>query len=138
MRKICVVIGSRANYSSIKSVMRAVQAHPDLDVVAASSDAMAAGVELAVNAAGVEDQVKIIGLAGGQRGLEKVRSGTWFGTVMMYPIDEGIYLVDQAVRAVRSQPFKPGINPAEELDWPLVFTKENSDEFGDFSGQWAG
>ncbi len=30
MRKVCVFIGSRANYSSIKSVMRAVQAHPDL------------------------------------------------------------------------------------------------------------
>src|SRR6185503_11410996 len=30
MRKILVVIGSRANYSSIKSVMRAVRAHPDL------------------------------------------------------------------------------------------------------------
>ena len=30
MRKVCVVIGSRANYSSIKSVMRAVQAHPEL------------------------------------------------------------------------------------------------------------
>ena len=30
MRKICVVIGSRANYGSIKSVMRAVRAHPDL------------------------------------------------------------------------------------------------------------
>lgn len=30
MRKICVFIGSRANYSSIKSVMRAVQAHPSL------------------------------------------------------------------------------------------------------------
>ena len=30
MRKVCVVIGSRANYSSIKSVMRAVQAHPGL------------------------------------------------------------------------------------------------------------
>ncbi len=30
MRKVCVVIGSRANYSSIKSVMRAVTAHPDL------------------------------------------------------------------------------------------------------------
>ena len=32
MRKVCVVIGSRANYSSIKSVMRAVQAHPDLEL----------------------------------------------------------------------------------------------------------
>jgi len=39
MRKICVVIGSRANYSSIKSAMRAVQRHPDLElqVVAAAS-----------------------------------------------------------------------------------------------------
>ena len=40
MRKICVVIGSRANYSSIKSAMRAIKAHPDLElqlVVAASA-----------------------------------------------------------------------------------------------------
>ena len=39
MRKVCVVVGSRANYSSIKSVMRAVDRHPDLElqVVAAAS-----------------------------------------------------------------------------------------------------
>lgn len=39
MRKICVVVGSRANYSSIKAVMRAVKAHPDLElqVVAGAS-----------------------------------------------------------------------------------------------------
>jgi UDP-hydrolysing UDP-N-acetyl-D-glucosamine 2-epimerase len=30
VRKVCVFIGSRANYSSIKSVMRAVAAHPGL------------------------------------------------------------------------------------------------------------
>jgi len=30
MRKICVVIGSRANYGSIKSAMCAIKAHPDL------------------------------------------------------------------------------------------------------------
>jgi UDP-hydrolysing UDP-N-acetyl-D-glucosamine 2-epimerase len=32
MRKICVVIGSRANYSSIKSAMTAIKAHPDLEL----------------------------------------------------------------------------------------------------------
>jgi UDP-hydrolysing UDP-N-acetyl-D-glucosamine 2-epimerase len=39
VRKICVVLGSRANYSSIKSAMRAIQKHPDLElqVVAAAS-----------------------------------------------------------------------------------------------------
>jgi len=38
-RKICVVVASRANYSSIKSVMCAVRARPDLDLqfVAAAS-----------------------------------------------------------------------------------------------------
>lgn len=32
MKKICVVVGSRANYSSIKSGMRAIAKHPDLEL----------------------------------------------------------------------------------------------------------
>jgi UDP-hydrolysing UDP-N-acetyl-D-glucosamine 2-epimerase len=32
MKKICVFVGSRANYSSIKSVMKAVKAHPKLEL----------------------------------------------------------------------------------------------------------
>ncbi|SKB87112.1 UDP-N-acetylglucosamine 2-epimerase/UDP-N-acetyl-D-glucosamine 2-epimerase, UDP-hydrolysing,TIGR03568 [Lachnospiraceae bacterium] len=32
MRKICVFIGGRANYSSIKSAMQAIQKHPDLQL----------------------------------------------------------------------------------------------------------
>jgi UDP-hydrolysing UDP-N-acetyl-D-glucosamine 2-epimerase len=32
LRKACVVVGSRANYSSIKSAMRAIDAHPDLQL----------------------------------------------------------------------------------------------------------
>lgn len=32
MRKICVFVGSRANYSSIKSVMRAIKANPSLQL----------------------------------------------------------------------------------------------------------
>jgi len=51
MRKVCIVVGSRANYSSIKSVMRAVQQHADLNlqvVVAASAllDRFGAVVEI--------------------------------------------------------------------------------------------
>jgi UDP-hydrolysing UDP-N-acetyl-D-glucosamine 2-epimerase len=32
MRKVCVVVGSRANYSSIKSALRAIDAHPELEL----------------------------------------------------------------------------------------------------------
>ncbi|RME59319.1 UDP-N-acetylglucosamine 2-epimerase (hydrolyzing), partial [Candidatus Parcubacteria bacterium] len=63
MRKICVVVGSRANYSSIKSVMRAVQRHPDLQlqtVVGASAllDRFGAVVET-VEADGFEINARV-------------------------------------------------------------------------------
>ncbi len=32
MRKVCVVVASRANYARVKSVLRAVQEHPDLEL----------------------------------------------------------------------------------------------------------
>ena len=32
MRKVCVVVGSRANYSSIKTAMRAIAGHPELEL----------------------------------------------------------------------------------------------------------
>lgn len=41
MKKICVVIGSRANYSSIKSALRAIKAHPELELqIVASASAI--------------------------------------------------------------------------------------------------
>ena len=62
-RRICVVVGSRANYSSIKSVMRAVQDHPDLElqlVVGASAllDRYGAVVDL-IRADGFEPQAEV-------------------------------------------------------------------------------
>lgn len=43
MKTICVVIGSRANYASVKSVMHAIQAHPllDLQVIVMGSASLA-------------------------------------------------------------------------------------------------
>jgi UDP-hydrolysing UDP-N-acetyl-D-glucosamine 2-epimerase len=63
MRKVCVVVGSRANYSSIKSVMRAVQQHPDLAlqvIVGASAllDRFGAVVDL-VEADGFKSDAKV-------------------------------------------------------------------------------
>ncbi len=51
MRKICVVVGSRANYSSIASVMHAIREHRELElqlIVCASAliDRYGAVVEL--------------------------------------------------------------------------------------------
>ncbi len=64
-----------------------LQAHPDIQVVYASNDLMAAGAYLAAKGAGKEGQVKIIGtdgLPGPSGGIASVASGQWAAT-FVYP-----------------------------------------------------
>ncbi|MEQ1574544.1 MAG: UDP-N-acetylglucosamine 2-epimerase [Vicinamibacterales bacterium] len=70
MRKVCVIIGSRANYSSIKSAMRAVRAHPDLTlqlVVGASAllDRFGSVVEV-IEADGFEPNARVAMIVEGE------------------------------------------------------------------------
>ncbi len=70
IRKVCVVVGSRANYSSIKSVMQAVQDHPDLQlqVVAGASallDRFGAVVET-VESDGFEPDARVLMIIEGE------------------------------------------------------------------------
>jgi UDP-hydrolysing UDP-N-acetyl-D-glucosamine 2-epimerase len=69
-RKICVVVGSRANYASIKSAMRAIQAHPQLElqlVVGASAvlDRYGAVADL-IRADGFEPAAEVFMLVEGE------------------------------------------------------------------------
>lgn len=78
MRKICIVVGSRANYSSIKSVMAAVKKHPTLTlqlVVAASAllDRYGAVTEL-IEADGFRPDAKIHMLVEGETPLTMAKS----------------------------------------------------------------
>jgi UDP-hydrolysing UDP-N-acetyl-D-glucosamine 2-epimerase len=70
MRAVCVVVGSRANYSSIKSVMRAVREHPDLTlqlVVGASAllDRFGSVVDV-IEADGFEANAKVTMIVEGE------------------------------------------------------------------------
>jgi UDP-hydrolysing UDP-N-acetyl-D-glucosamine 2-epimerase len=70
MRKICIVVGSRANYSSIKSVMCAVRAHPDLKlqlIVGASAllDRFGSVVDV-IEADGFEPDAKVTMIVEGE------------------------------------------------------------------------
>ena len=77
-RKICVVIGSRANYNSIKSAMRAIQARGDLElqvVVGASAllDRYGSVVEL-VERDGFQPSAKVYMLIEGETPLTMAKS----------------------------------------------------------------
>lgn len=63
MRKICVVVHSRANYGRIKSAMRAIQQHPDLElqlIVGSSALLHRFGTVLSVIRADGFDEVAVV------------------------------------------------------------------------------
>jgi UDP-hydrolysing UDP-N-acetyl-D-glucosamine 2-epimerase len=78
MRKVCVVVGSRANYSSIKSAMQAIQRHPDLElqlVIGASAllDRYGASVDL-IEADGFSPAARVYMLIEGENPTTMAKS----------------------------------------------------------------
>jgi UDP-hydrolysing UDP-N-acetyl-D-glucosamine 2-epimerase len=70
VRRVCIVVGSRANYSSIKSAMRSIESHPELElqlVVGASAllDRYGSVLEL-IEADGFEPDEKVFMLIEGE------------------------------------------------------------------------
>lgn len=88
--KITVVAEQAADWMPDKAetaFSAILQAHPDIKVVYASNDLMAAGAYLAAKGAGKEGQVKIIGtdgLPGPSGGIRSVAEGQWAAT-FTYP-----------------------------------------------------
>lgn len=92
-KKICIVVGSRANYSSIKSVMRAVKAHPDLELqlVAGASallDRYGAVVDI-MQRDGFEAVAKIFMLVEGETPLTMAKS-TGLGLIELSTVFENL------------------------------------------------
>lgn len=112
-------------------------AHPGVDVVSTTSDAMATGAETAVKQAGKLDQVKINGDAGSQEGIVAVRDGRWFMTAIQLPYDNGLYAGDLALRAARKQPIAdPSIDTIDKSGIDIVGTEKTLAAIPDFAGQW--
>jgi ribose transport system substrate-binding protein len=103
-----------------------LQAHPDIKVVYASKDLMAAGSYLAAKGAGKADQVKVIGtdgLPGPAGGIAAVATGQWAAT-FTYPTGakEALDLAKQILLDCASSV------PATVTVPTLAITKENAKE----------
>lgn len=126
---------------ALKATQDLLQAHPDVNVIAAGADQMTVGVALALKkfdrkAGTGPDDVKIIGLGASRPAVKGIRDGTWFGTVLSLPYEEGEIGTKAVIDAVRGKLPKPlGVSAAEESGLPLEMTKEN---IGDFESKWDG
>lgn len=114
-----------------------LQANPGIDVIASVGDQMTLGAELAVQDAGLEDQVRLIGNGASQDGYRAVAEGRWFATVANIPFTNGQIAAQMALQAIAGELIIRSVNMYDQSP-PIppsgaVITQDN---VGEFEPQW--
>jgi ribose transport system substrate-binding protein len=121
--------------SGLKVAQNLLQAHPDLDVIATSGDQMSLGAEQAIEDAGKSDAVALIGNGASKPGVEAVKDGRWFGTVILLPFTEGKRATELAIRAARGETVPTVVDSSTLSPVGPVATQKT---VGTFEAEWEG
>ena len=112
-------------------------AHPEINVVIASGDQMALGVEQAAQALG--RTVRIVGAGAGATAIDAVKAGRWFGTFNALPRTEGELGAGLMEINLINNRFKPiGLDPIAVTGLPEMWTKTTLAQHPTFVPQWPG
>jgi ribose transport system substrate-binding protein len=106
---------------------------PDFDVVTGADQSMQ-GAEIALEDAGILDQVKIIGFGGSSVAIDAVKEGRWYGDLVGVPATEGRLAMEALVQALGGTDVG-GIDPALSVPDEGLMTAENADKF---TAEWDG
>lgn len=109
-----------------------ISANPDLQLIFASNDGMGIGALRAVQEAGKQDQIKIIGFDAVSEALNLVESGEFMCTVAQFPAEMGILGVENVVKMIK------GETPAEYIDTGCkLILKENVAEHKEYCERYV-
>jgi ribose transport system substrate-binding protein len=123
-----VVASQPADWDRSKAldvVTNILQANPDVKAIYCANDTMALGAVAAVQAAGLEGKVIILGTDAIPEALDAVRGGSMAGTVAQFPFEVGVLAVENAIKLVEGRPIPTRIDApirlltAADLDKPV-------------------
>jgi ribose transport system substrate-binding protein len=115
---------------ALKAAQTMLQARSDINLIV-GADQGATGAELAKGSR----EVVLVGYGGGQVGLNAVKAGRWFGTVVQRPATEGRLGMQCAVAAVKTNRRCGGIDVLAGLPDGGIVTKANASKF---KAEWPG
>lgn len=87
-------------YSATQNILTA---NPDLQLVYCGNDGMAIGALRAVEEAGKQEQIKVIGFDGVSEALNLIEQGKLLGSVAQYPAEMGIMGVANAIKLLKGE-----------------------------------
>jgi ribose transport system substrate-binding protein len=120
--------GGYTQDTGLKAAQNVLQAHPDVNVMIGSSQAIA-GAEQAIKDAGAK--VKLIGNGGSRQAVAAVKSGRWFATYVIAEKSAGAKATELAIKKAEGEKV-PSSFDTRTLQEPRG-TKQS---LGDFEGQY--
>ncbi|MFT3865161.1 MAG: sugar ABC transporter substrate-binding protein [Solirubrobacterales bacterium] len=109
-------------------------ADPDVDVYTFESDTNAVAAIPAVEAAGLQGQVKLIGDGGSRAGVKAIAAGKMYGSVAAFPLTNGEVVAKMAIEALEGKAIaEPGVSMFS-LGGPIDLTKANVSRY---TSQWG-
>lgn len=132
--------GGYQRAGGLKCMQDVLQKDKDVNVLLSLSDDMAIGAEGAMKKAGkTPGEDVFVGTQGGSvQGIENIRSGRWFGSILSLAEPEGRIPVELVAKAARGEQVEPYVNPNEATGAPLVLDQGNKDEYPALQGQFEG
>ncbi len=128
VKVVASVEGGYTQATGLKAAQNVLQAHPGVDVLIGSSQAIA-GAEQAVKDAG--KKVKLIGNGGSRQAVRAVKDGRWFATYISAEKDAGAKAAELAIAKAEGKKVPESFD-TRKLQNPIG-TKEN---LGAFAGQY--
>lgn len=112
-----------------------LQANPDLNVIAVTSDQATLGAEQAVNSAGRTGKVRLVSSGGSCPAVDAVKAGRFWMTIADLPETEGKLAMQAIVDSIRNGKNGPiGKNPVDTISNTII----TKDKIGSFRCEWEG
>lgn len=129
---VASVEGGYTKDSGLKAAQDLLQAHPDINVIIGSSQAILGSVQ-AVKDAGKESQIKLIGNGAPRQVITALRAGQVYAIWGDLEADAGAKATEIGIKAARGEKVPVSFNTETLFPTPLL-TKDNLP--ADFVGQW--
>jgi ribose transport system substrate-binding protein len=137
---IAVVAVGEGFYSpdpSLQAMTDILQAHPDVNVVLSNADQHLIGVEIALEAAGID--VANVYLSGGGAAaiaIDAIREGRWDATLAYFPLTMGALAMEQIANAIEGLPVTNAINMDEAGPIQAMIDADVLAANPAFTGEW--
>ena len=137
IKVVAVGEGWYAPDPSLQAMTDILQANPDVDVVLSNADQHLVGVEIALDAAGINfSELYMSGGGAAQISIDAIKEGRWDATLAYFPKTMGALAMEQIANAIEGKPVTNAINMDTAGPIEAMITAETLAANPDFVAEW--